>query len=128
MYCSDFQPLSSHGTHELYTKIWQCTKKYIFADLTKNGYNFDSFTPDIYCYVGCCHFKKYFFKFIFISSITIYPPCTPLLPTIPTLLFMFMSPFTFWLNPSTLLTPTLELPVYSLSVSVSLLLVHSVCS
>ena len=27
---------------------------YCFANLTKNRYNFDSFTLDSYCCVGCC--------------------------------------------------------------------------
>ena len=31
-------------------------QKYIFfANLTKNMYNSDSFTPDGYCCFGCCH-------------------------------------------------------------------------
>ena len=52
IWSSDFQPFSSLCTHDLITKILQCTKKYIFANLTKNyRYNFYSFTPD-----GCCPF------------------------------------------------------------------------
>ena len=43
---SDFQPFSSHGTHNLISKILQQTKKCIFAYLTKNRCNFDSFTPE----------------------------------------------------------------------------------
>ena len=42
---SDFQPFSSHSTCKLITKILLHTPKYIFFDdLTKNRYNFDSFT------------------------------------------------------------------------------------
>ena len=54
---SYFQPFSSHGTHKLITKILQHPKKYIFCqDDKKVKGNFDSFTPDGYCCVGCCHF------------------------------------------------------------------------
>lgn len=31
-------------------------QKVLFTDLKKNGYNLDSFTPDSYCCIGCCHF------------------------------------------------------------------------
>ena len=51
-----FNLFLSHGTHELITKILWHTKKYIFFYLTKNRYNFDSFPPYSYCFVGCCHF------------------------------------------------------------------------
>ena len=53
-----FQPFSSHGTHELTTKIvWHAKQYMFFADLTKkNRYNFVSFTPDSSCSVGCCNF------------------------------------------------------------------------
>ena len=55
--------------HKLITKILQHTPKSIFfADLTKNRYNFDSFTPEDYCCVGCCHFLIYFFLEIFLYS------------------------------------------------------------
>ena len=55
---STFQPLSFHGTYKLIAKILHTPKSMVFADLSKkqNGYNFDSFIPDIYCCVGCFHF------------------------------------------------------------------------
>ena len=31
-------------------------QKNIFANLTKNGYDFDSFAPNGYCFTGYCHF------------------------------------------------------------------------
>ena len=34
-YYNDFQPLSSHGTHNLITKILQYIKNILFVDLTK---------------------------------------------------------------------------------------------
>ena len=47
--------------HWLITKIlWHTKTIYIFADPTKNRYNFDLFTRDSYCCVGCCHLKKQF--------------------------------------------------------------------
>ena len=57
-YDSNFQPFSSHGTHKLITKILRHTKNTFFADPTEKyrKYNFDSFTPDGYYCVGCCHF------------------------------------------------------------------------
>ena len=42
--------------HKLIIKILQPTNNVFFADLTKNRYNFDSFTPDGCCCVGCCYF------------------------------------------------------------------------
>ena len=51
-----FQPFSSHGTQKRITKTLHYIKNIFFTDLTKNGYNFDSFTPDGYCCVGCFHF------------------------------------------------------------------------
>ena len=51
-YSSNFHPFSSPDTHKIITKILQHTKNVFFANLTKNRYNFDSFTPDGYCYVG----------------------------------------------------------------------------
>ena len=41
--------------HEL-LKFHGTPKNVFFADLTKNRYDLDSFTPDSYCCVGCCHF------------------------------------------------------------------------
>ena len=38
------------------TKILQYIKNTFFANLTKNRYNFDSFTPNNYCCVVCYHF------------------------------------------------------------------------
>ena len=54
----DFQPFSSHGTHTLITKILQYTKNHVifFAGMTKNRYTFDSFTQNVHCRVGYCHF------------------------------------------------------------------------
>ena len=55
VYVSDFQPFSSHGTCKLITKILLHTQKNFFCWSGKrNRYDFDSFTPDGYCYVGCC--------------------------------------------------------------------------
>ena len=54
---SNFQPFSSQGTYKLITKVLQHTEKYISCQPDKkNRYNFDSFTPNGYCCVGCCHF------------------------------------------------------------------------
>ena len=43
--CQQFSTFLSHGTHKLITEILWHTKKYIilFADVTKNKYNFLSF-------------------------------------------------------------------------------------
>ena len=51
-----FQPFLSHGTHKLITKILCHTKNIFLANLTKNRYNFDIFTPDGYCCFGHCNF------------------------------------------------------------------------
>lgn len=57
---SSCQPLLSHGTHKLVTKILYLyhTKTCIifFCQSTKkNRHKLDPLTPDSYCYVGCCH-------------------------------------------------------------------------
>ena len=52
----DFQPCLSHGTHKLITKILWHTKNIFLANLTKNRYNFDSFTLNNYYCVVCYHF------------------------------------------------------------------------
>ena len=51
------QPFSSHDPHKLIIEILQHTQKYIFCPSDKkNRYNLDSFTPNHYFCVGCCHF------------------------------------------------------------------------
>ena len=50
-YNSDFQPVSSHGTHKLITPILRHTKKWIFCRSDKKN-NFDLFTLDGSC-IGC---------------------------------------------------------------------------
>ena len=57
-----FSTFSSHGTCKQLLKFCSThTNKYIFSDLTKNRYSFDSFTLDSYSCVGCCHWFFFFF-------------------------------------------------------------------
>ena len=57
VYASNFQHFSSHGTYKLITKILRHTPKYILCWRDeKSRYDFDSFTPGSYCYIGCGRF------------------------------------------------------------------------
>ena len=52
-----FHPFPSRGECALPLKFCSAPRNVtVFADLTENRYNFDSFTPDSYCCFGCFHF------------------------------------------------------------------------
>ena len=53
--CSDSQPFSSRGT-QIHYRNSAAHQNIFFANLTKNRYDFDSFTPESYCCFGCCRF------------------------------------------------------------------------
>ena len=65
LYQSNFQSISSCGTHKLITNILRHTIKYIiyFCWSDENKYSFDSFTWDSYCYVDYCYFLKFLLLF-----------------------------------------------------------------